>query len=317
MEERVVKEIPAVSYWSRVLDLEIFCFQFVRAFRKADFSLYVQALTQIVPWMFAMNLPIYSRWLSVHIHNMTELPVKHPEVFQQFSNGSFVVHKMQILFSSIALDHAHEQVNAMVKGDGGVVGLTESREALRRWMIAGPEVARMVQEFEEMTSSPEDHNHHEQKQGIQRAFAENVTSVVSTFEDLGNPFTENSQDLWAIHTRDVMDDSVVTTVQNVIELKETQFLTLFRERFIDRSKPISDTIKNSNLATFAISHKKTVSKDKAKVVSLKEDSALFSRLYIACQIRDGILGESSEESCARQERLWSKAKGYASNTEPL
>ena len=54
---------------------------------------------------------------------------------------------------------------------------------------------------------------------------------------------------------------------------------------------ISDTIKKNNLATFAISHKKTVSKDKAKVVSLKEDCALFSRLYIACQCRDGNLGE--------------------------
>ena len=34
-------------------------------------------------------------------------------------NGSFVVHKTKKKFSSIALDRAHEQVNAGVKGEGG------------------------------------------------------------------------------------------------------------------------------------------------------------------------------------------------------
>ena len=34
--------------------------------------------------------------------------------------------------------HAHEQVNAGVKGEGGAVCLTENPAALRRWMVAGP-----------------------------------------------------------------------------------------------------------------------------------------------------------------------------------
>ena len=34
-------------------------------------------------------------------------------------------------FSSIAIDQAHEQNNAMVKGEGGAVGLTENPNALR------------------------------------------------------------------------------------------------------------------------------------------------------------------------------------------
>lgn len=51
-------------------------------------------------------------------------------------------------FSAISMDQAHEQLNAMVKGDGGAVGLTEHPGALRRWMVSGPEIARMVSEFE-------------------------------------------------------------------------------------------------------------------------------------------------------------------------
>ena len=43
--------------------------------------------------------------------------------------------------SSIAIDHAHEQSNAVIKGDGAVVGITDIPSALHRWMIAGDEVA--------------------------------------------------------------------------------------------------------------------------------------------------------------------------------
>lgn len=48
-----------------------------------------------------------------------------------------------MVFSSIPIDQAHEQNNACIKGDGGAVGLTDNPSALRRWMVAGPEVARV------------------------------------------------------------------------------------------------------------------------------------------------------------------------------
>ena len=40
--------------------------------------------------------------------------------------------RKQHVFSGIAIDQAHEQNNASVKGDGAV-GLTENTAALRRW----------------------------------------------------------------------------------------------------------------------------------------------------------------------------------------
>ena len=65
---------------------------------------------------------------------------QHPEVTREFSKGHFVVHKSCKEFSSIAIDQAHEQNNAVIKDDGGVIGLTEDPTKLQRWMIAGPEV---------------------------------------------------------------------------------------------------------------------------------------------------------------------------------
>ena len=76
----------------------------------------------------------------MHYRDMQVLSSKHQDVYHHFSDGAFVVHKTSRAFSSIALDHAHEQVNALVKGQGGAVGLTENPAALRKWMLAGPEL---------------------------------------------------------------------------------------------------------------------------------------------------------------------------------
>lgn len=279
---------PHFHYWALVLDLELICLRLVRAFREADFTRYVDTIRKILPWMFAMDHPNYARWLSVHYRDMCLLPSKHPDIYNHFCDGAFVVHKTTRVFSSIALDHAHEQVNAEVKGEGGAVGLTEHPAALRRWMVAGPEISRMIHEFEGSMSSAEQRDHHEQKPGVQSAFSRDVVNTVSCLEEFGNPFLDESENLMAIHTKDIMGDQVVKTVRNASKIGEEQFRSFFKGRFID-GKPVTDTLKKNNLPTLSTPIKKAVSKDKAKVKVLKEDCSLFSRLYIACQNRDGNL----------------------------
>ncbi len=48
----------------------------------------------------------------------------------------------------MAVDQAHEQNNVTIKGDGGVIGQTHDVEALNRWSLASPEVARVITDFE-------------------------------------------------------------------------------------------------------------------------------------------------------------------------
>ena len=95
---------------------------------------------------------------------MCGLKAMHPSVHEQFLRGHFTVMKTGNPFSALAIDHAHEQNNAAVKGDGGAVGLTEDPSVLKRWMICGPEMARIVGEFEK-SCDREDSNiiskHHE------------------------------------------------------------------------------------------------------------------------------------------------------------
>ena len=80
---------------------------------------------------------------------MKMLEITNPDVYQVFNEfGCFVVSTTIKPFLSMGLDQRHEQHNEDVKGDGGVLGLTEDEGKLQRWMVCRPELARAVAEFE-------------------------------------------------------------------------------------------------------------------------------------------------------------------------
>lgn len=83
----------------------------------------------------------YTQQLSVHSHDLCQLIRKHPSGHRAFCRGAFIINRTRGPVFAVALDHAHEQCNSMVEGDGSAVGLTTNPAALCRWMITGSEVA--------------------------------------------------------------------------------------------------------------------------------------------------------------------------------
>ena len=126
----------------------------------------------------------YARWLSVHVSDLQELQTDSMDTHNAFLDGNFVTQKSSRKFSVMAHDQIHEQQNAKVKGDGGVIGITENEAALRRWMVAGPELARIVNEFEDELHRRKDNDtrHHEQLPSIQKSFTSDFNNVMSCFE---------------------------------------------------------------------------------------------------------------------------------------
>ena len=284
---------PQFLFWSTALELELLTLEFVRSIREGNFSLYVQILGKLVPWMFALDLVNYSRWLPIHIRDLLNLKKRHPAVYAEFEQGKFVVQKSKHLFSKISLDHNHEQENEMIKGDGGAVGLTESPVALRRWMVAGPEIARAVKEFERTydVGRHGDTHHHEQVHSVQKAFAKDVKSLIGVIEEMGNPFCEDSADLLVLDTKEIVPKCVVESVSGAKIKGQSMYDKYVEEWLNKRSKPITDTIQRCNLRLFGSSEKRTSRKTSHQVADLKSDCQLFSRLYIACQARQGNLKE--------------------------
>ena len=147
------KQSPQFKFWGSVLNFELLVFCFVRAYRESDFQLYQGCLSELIPYFFALDHINYARWFPVHLPDMLALEQMHPGVYKEFSRGHFAVRKTEKTFSIMAIDQAHEQNNAVSKGDRGVIGLTEDQTALRRWTVAGPELSRLVDEFPNITGN--------------------------------------------------------------------------------------------------------------------------------------------------------------------
>jgi len=280
---------PQFHYWSITLDFELDVLSFVQSLRQGNFQLYKDALTKIIPWFLALDHHHYSRWLPVHLRDMLSIGTKHPQLAKEFEDGNFVVHKTGRAFSGIPIDQAHEQNNKCVKGDGGAIGLTENTSELLRWMVAGPEIARLIAEFEaameEGNAKAPDLRHHEQVKSIQSTFEKQVLALVTVIETMGNPFIEDSPDLLVLDTRDIVDQRVVDAIRKVQQVGKDKFASLVNDRIDKRDKSLFEPICHNKLPLFHSPPERTLSHDKQQINALKKSCALFSQLYISCQVR--------------------------------
>ena len=123
-------------------------------------------------------------------------------------------------------------MNAQVKGEREAIGLTENPNALRRWMVARPELSHEVKEFEDMTGifeQAECVRHHEQVKSVQVIFSKEVLSLVEVMDNLSNPFEDDSSDLYHIDTKDVMADGVVQSSKHIITIENEKYSTFERK----------------------------------------------------------------------------------------
>ena len=134
-----------------------------------------------------MNHVNYSRWMPVHIHDMKSIPKPIKEKFD--IQGHWVFSKTNNTFSSILIDQAHEQDNA-VKGH---------REpcCFRYWMLSGPELVILQQHFEDEylldndPDNPKNIQIHEQGLAAQKTFQQQNHSLYKTFKKMENPFLDD------------------------------------------------------------------------------------------------------------------------------
>ena len=236
----------------------------------------------------------YARWISVHLRDMMALSHLHPDIHTAFAKGHFAVKKTIRAFSNLAIDQPHEQNNAVVKDDGGAVGLSECSAPLQRWLFSGPEMARVINDFERSVDSAlctSDMRHHELRPGVQKIFLQDVTSLKVTIDEYSNPFLETSGDLLVLETRDIVEKSVIDNLYRIEALGCQQYDDVGSERLVERTIPIYDVMKKNNMHLFNTPHKRQKTKTSELVSSLKSDRNLFSRLYVASRFRDGNLDE--------------------------
>ncbi len=136
----------------------------------------------------------------------------------------------------------------------------------------------LLKEFEDelFPNSTDCGYHHEEGLSAQKAF--NLAQVINEF---GNPFLDNSDELLALDTRNVLNESVVYTVRTAYSLGKDQFATYFKEVIIDRIRSIHEPIKKNLLPLLSRPQVKSKTKQAGKISLLKNDCLVLSPLYSA------------------------------------
>ena len=181
----------------------------------------------------------------------------HPDIHREFVKGHFTVKKTSHDFSNLAIDQAHEQYNAVVKDDDGAVGLTECPAALQRWMFSGPEMTRVINDFEISVDSAlctSDMRHHEQRPGVQKIFLQDVTSLKATIDEYSNPFLETSGDLLVLDTRDIVEKYVIDNLYRIEALGCQQYTTICERTATRENDTYYDVMKKNNVHLFNTPH---------------------------------------------------------------
>ena len=168
--------------------------------------------------------------------------------------------------------------------------MTEDPSALRRWMVAGPEVSHLVAEYEVLSGAKDatrSTGHHERTISAQRVFLEKVGRLTKVIYDLGNPFQEESNDLLTLDTKEIAHTSVHELVSTHYERGADRFCAFLKDLESQDESLFYKPLKKNKLNFFKQQCVATDTKHKA----LKEDCNLFSQLFISCQSRQCDLRE--------------------------
>ena len=253
------RNFPNFAYWNLVRRLIILHLVFVKSIRSQNFTLYLETLLKIVPLFFALDHPNYARWLSVHIMDLSNLSMLAPTVLSEFLAGKFVITTTGIPFS-VPLDQANEFNIKKLKNAGGIIGLTQDPQALRRLMVTGPEIITMIDEYKD------DHKfnpkHHESNQSFQQKFRTNLRQLMTHYSNGEIHFQIKMTNYLRLIQVVLLKIKVIESIHLMENIGKQQFDQFVKDRLVDQVTPIHSPIHQNKLALFAtINTSSTINKE--------------------------------------------------------
>ena len=89
-------------------------------------------------------------------------------------------------------------------------------------------MARIIREFECSIAPNEGEEsgtakHHEDTKSLQVKFRKDVSALATTMEEMGNPFSEGSEDLLVLDTKEIMGADAVERMRKAEKVGEEQY----------------------------------------------------------------------------------------------
>ena len=268
-------------YWMQYFNMVGALLRFIRAEREGNWNLHINSFQEMLPLMTLYDHTNYTRWGTIYLADMQQLPETAPEVHSEFMDGNFVVKESEGRFNQVSPDQALEHINKKCKSSGGLVGITRTESALNRWMLTCSDHARLSDDIHAMVGAST--KHHGQRKENPRSRKDrdekDVVRLEKTLEEF-NPFGRQTNELMCISTNDVAPPDVKTDLLSAVDRGQTLLKEFVDKRLCANLSDFHEPISKNKSKTFATMHTAFEPKD-AKSKTAKADRDLFRRLLSA------------------------------------
>lgn len=280
------------AFWVSYLDMVDILLGLVRAAREGDWTLHLNSIRAMIPWVFAYDKLNYARYLPVYYAQMMQLSNTHPTVHEHLQNGGFSVQLgSQNPFGKIPADQAIEEtVNKDTQTSGGTKGFSLNKSAVARYYITAEHRCAAVRQMRALTRLDDASLHHPdlQESRIKRDETD-VSAIVNMLENNWlNPIGSNETELLSLSTGKVANEEVTRDIMNAHSIGEQAYQE-FKEKRLHSEPPIykfHDKMKKQKLKTFSELTKKQTFKLSDKDIVLKADRNLFGQMVLVAQSRN-------------------------------
>ena len=129
--------------------------------------------------------------------------------------------------------------------------------------------------------------HHEESSAKQTKFRENVEKLKEVIKEHGNPFSEESAELYSLDTKEVTSSKAVDNLHQIRSIGKEKFDSFVEERLIKQTVSLDSKLVKNRISVFNNKSSTTTTKEKNQSIKLvKQDELLFRRMLIACQNRE-------------------------------
>ena len=263
---------------------------YVRATRQKLWNLHLASQDSFVKYFFSLDLQNYARMMPVHLSHLYELKEKDDESWN-FLKENFTCNKTISRFTGIGVDHALEQVNKELKGVGGIVGMSDAQ--IDKFCLTAPTKRALIAEFADFfdlrrgKTAKNQSVHHEETGSHQVFHHKSVKSYnAGLMEFLDLEEIVNSKCCHNIMTHSILtDDSDLVEIEQIGEELYDKFI---EERGANGPGNVWDKLTKRKLLTFRGLTKCVKLKIKDKIVNLREERSLMTRLLVISRSRPGI-----------------------------
>ena len=278
---------PMFSFWTSYLELVGLLRCFLRATREGNWSLHLECVRELLPWLFAYDRTNYCRYLSAYWCEMKCLPSTHPIANAQMERGEFAVQRSGRYFSQVPVDQCLEQtINRDTKVSGGIIGISMNASAVQRWVLTSHIRAELTRCCKDAAGMAPHDDAHKALQSVGISASINLLRDVHLLlGSLSNPFAD-SECVFNIASGVRASEEVQRDLLGALEKGLAACEQFFRLRLLSKNEDFHQKLPQLKLKTFSTQLKKRQPSVTGRQSIVQSHCNLFARLAVAAQTRN-------------------------------